>query len=394
MKSGYKIPKKKTTMEAESDDEERGIASASLSSCTNKFSVEADCKIHSLINSRVLIPSEMSSLSDNFEKLIISSVSKQTWAKHSSALSCFHDFCKTFNVKFSIPISVQYARAFATWAVTSRKLKSSTVKSYLSSLNTANALGNFNEKNRAADPCLKMVLKGADNCSYLSNSYKSNRLPMNIHLLNVLGHRIAKLDWADFSKQIVWTACVVSFFSSCRMGELLPSHEKSFDPLTTLTWSKVNFITNEEIAIFVPYTKTTGFKGKVIDIFKVDIGNICPAAALVKLKDMAETRGLAKPFNPVFSVKKDSFLTRKKINSYLATLLADFVDPYHKITGHSFRAAIPSTLATSSETNIANDIKAWGSWTSDCYLLYTKQESEKRKVLFRRIVNCLYSECM
>ena len=54
MKSGYKIPKKKTTMEAESDDEERGIASASLSSCPNKFSVEADCKIHSLINSRVL----------------------------------------------------------------------------------------------------------------------------------------------------------------------------------------------------------------------------------------------------------------------------------------------------------------------------------------------------
>ena len=145
MKSGYKIPKK-TTMEAESDDEERGIASASLSNCINKFSVEADCKIHSLINSSVLIPSEMSSLSDKFEKLIISSVSKQTWAKHSSALSCFYDFCKTFNVKFSMPISVQYARAFATWAVTSRKLKSSTVKSYLSSLNTANALGNFNAK--------------------------------------------------------------------------------------------------------------------------------------------------------------------------------------------------------------------------------------------------------
>ena len=100
----------------------------------------------------------------------------------------------------------------------------------------------------------------------------------------------------------------------------------------------------------------------------------------------------SQPFVPVFSFKKDSFLTRKKINSYLATLITDFVDPYHKITGHSFRAAIPSTLAISSEKNIANDIKAWGSWTSDCYLLYTKQESEKRKVLFRRIVNCLYSE--
>ena len=214
---------------------------------------------------------------------------------------------------------------------------------------------------------------------------------MNIHLLNILGHRIAQLEWADFSKQIVWTACVVSFFSSCRMGELLPSHEKSIDPLTTLTWSKVNFINKKEIAIFVPYTKTTGFKGKIIDIFEVNIEDICPAAALVKLKNMAETRGLAKPFVPVFSFKKDSFLTRKKLNSYLATLLADFVDPYHKITGHSFRAAIPSTQAISSGINSANDIKDWGSWTSDCYLLHTKQESEKRKVLFSRIVKCMYS---
>ena len=87
-----KIPKKKTTMEAESEDEERGITPTSLPNCTRKFSVEADCKIHSLINSRVLIPSDMSSLSDSFEKLIISSVSKQLWAKHSSALSCYYDF--------------------------------------------------------------------------------------------------------------------------------------------------------------------------------------------------------------------------------------------------------------------------------------------------------------
>ena len=126
---------------------------------------------------------------------------------------------------------------------------------------------------------------------------------MNIHLLNILSHKIAQLEWADFSKQVVWTACIVSFFSSCRMGELLSDKEFSYDPLTTLTWSKVNFVSKTEIVILIPYTKTTGFKGKLIDIFEVNVKGICPAAAMRRLKYMASLKNLYNPENPVFSIK-------------------------------------------------------------------------------------------
>ena len=140
----------------------------------------------------------------------------------------------------------------------------------------------------------------------------------------------------------------------------------------------------------IPYTKTTGFKGKLIDIFEVNVNGICPAAAIYRLKNMASLKNLYNPENPVFSFKTGSFLTPKKLNLYLASLLGEFTDPFHKITGHSFRAGIPSALAASSDSNYVADIKDWGNWSSDSYLSYTKQESEKRKALFNRIVKCLY----
>ena len=134
----------------------------------------------------------------------------------------YKEFCSCFNTKFELPILVQYVRAFSTWAVTARGLKSSTVKSYISSLNTAHVLSSVEGKNLNSDTCVKMILKGAENSFSLEYMCKTNRLPMNIHLLNVLGHKIANLKWTNYSKQIVWTGCVISFFTSCGMGELLP----------------------------------------------------------------------------------------------------------------------------------------------------------------------------
>ena len=61
---------------------------------------------------------------------------------------------------------VEYIRAFATWALTKKGLKSSTVKSYVSSLNKAHALSN-SRTNFSSDPCIKMALKGAENFNAL-----------------------------------------------------------------------------------------------------------------------------------------------------------------------------------------------------------------------------------
>ena len=74
---------------------------------------------------------------------------------------------------------------------------------------------------------------------------------MNTDLISVLGHRLSQLNWNTVSKQVFWTACVTSFFTSCRMGEILPNGEKEFDPHTTLLWQNISFGDNKEILIFV-----------------------------------------------------------------------------------------------------------------------------------------------
>ena len=56
---------------------------------------------------------------------------------------------------------------------------------------------------------------------------------------------------------------------SSRMGELVPNKENSFNPITTLTWGNVRHIDDNEFILFIPYSKTTSFRGKVVDIFEI-----------------------------------------------------------------------------------------------------------------------------
>ena len=44
--------------------------------------------------------------------------------------------------------------------------------------------------------------------------------------------------------------------------------------------------------------------------------------------------------------KSRKFLTKAIFNSWIAEILRDFTDDWHKITGHSFRSAIPTALST------------------------------------------------
>ena len=139
-----------------------------------------------MIKTDRLIPNEISDLRGDLEKLLLYSASKATWAKHCAAWKLYDEFCQIYNVRFKLPITVKYARAFATWAVSKRGLKDTTVKSYISSLNVAHVLSNSSNTNLNSDPCVKFALKGAENIRCTSGLCKRDRLPMNIHLLNIL----------------------------------------------------------------------------------------------------------------------------------------------------------------------------------------------------------------
>ena len=64
---------------------------------------------------------------------------------------------------------------------------------------------------------------------------------MSLPLLKLIGHEIAKASWDPNSKQVIWTACVVAFCGSFRLGEILAKNEWSFNTTETLLWSDVKF---------------------------------------------------------------------------------------------------------------------------------------------------------
>jgi len=234
-----------------------------------------------------------------------------------------------------------------------------------------------------------MALKGAGNLSDMYIVPKADRMAMNIHLLKILGHKISFMDWSPFDKQVLWTACTTCFFTSSRMGELLCEQENSFDKSTTLLWGNVKFFEEGEISIFIPYTKTKGFKGQQVDLFSVRNSKICPVAALTRLKNLAEKGGLKRQTKPLFSFESGLLLTKKVMNKWLSNHLGDFASKNQKITGHSFRAAIPTAIANFPGKSSVSDILEWGHWESKSYKLYTKGDRDKKRVLFYRIIECL-----
>ena len=103
------------------------------------------------------------------------------------------------------------------------------------------------------------------------------------------------------------------------MGELVPTYEKSFDPSTTLRCENVKFLENGEILMFIPYSKSTGYKGKVVDVFKIENDKNCPAASLHRLKCMVEKNGYFSKNKPIFSFPSGKNLTKKKLNFKLGS---------------------------------------------------------------------------
>ena len=131
----------------------------------------------------------------------------------------------------------------------------------------------------------------------------------------------------------------------------------------------------------------------LLDIFPLRDKGLCPASALARLKKLTVNEGIICESKPVSMFKSGKFLTKAIFNSWIAEILRDFTDDWHKITGHSFRSAIPTALSTHPNDYSTAIIKEWGGgWISSSYNCYNKDERDKRKSLFEKITVCLFSD--
>jgi hypothetical protein len=331
-------------------------------------------------------PTANTDLNEKFTSYIRSSLTKNTWASYSSGWNCFKKFELEEKLTVVWPLSVEVARSFVVWCLSKRNLKVSTVKLYLSSLKMIHTLQGFDCINFSKDKLIEMILTGAGNVE--PSLVPKTRRAMTLDLLLVLGSNIAKCNWSRVSKQVVWAACTLSFFTSARLGEILAAQTKKFDRFSTLTWENVLFLDRNEVLVYIPSTKTST-RGEFIDLFPLKDHPCCPVAALKKLAVLQNSLPGYSKANPVFTFESGTYLTTSKLNDLLKDLLKEVCPEGCAISCHSFRAALASALGACPDKFLVSEIQEWSRWRGKSFLLYCRSYRDQRRVLFSKIATVL-----
>lgn len=237
----------------------------------------------------------------------------------------------------------------------------------------------------------KSCIKGAEHLNVTAApSAKPLRRVVTLPMIKIIGHKLASTGWTEVDKQTVWTSCILAFFTSARLGELLATSQHCFDPTATLVWTDIK-LRGDGSAILTVRLPKSGHP-EYLDVFPFPGHSCCPMEALLLHKELQEKAGLAAPDGPVFRMSNGQNLTPAALNKILKSLLKGVVD-YSKdsISCHSFRAGMASTLNKFPHLATSEDIRGWGRWDSACYLKYARLNLDKKKAIFQRIAKALNS---
>ena len=129
----------------------------------------------------------------------------------------------------------------------------------------------------------KTILKGYENLQRnpVKSVLSANHRPVSIHFLRLLGHACNKF-WKgdDFDKLSFWVVCVLAFWGSFRIGELLGQSTSSFSPSSDLLGSDVLHMSRTSFALWIRDPKVSKQFGDVVEIWNTPaFPNINPVKA-------------------------------------------------------------------------------------------------------------------
>lgn len=323
-------------------------------------------------------------------RLLQASLARATWGKYRTGWKTFKQFEEYTNKKSAWPIPKQQLQDFVVYCMSKRNMKGGTVRTYLAALAHLHRLKGMDDAN-TRDPVVTALIKGGMNIMVTEGKYiSSRRRAMTLPLLRILGHNLSRTGWAKQTTQCIWSCCLVAFFGTFRMGELLAPTGYGMDPSTTLTWADITERGDGSFLIHVKMPKTGTIEGEFVDIFPYPDRDICPAAALRRHHMRQREVGLGRRGDPVFSLRRGKLLTMQQLNMNLRVLLKDTVDPARdSISCHSFRAGLPSLIAQHPDLMDSEDVKGWGRWSSEAYQRYTRLKLDQKKKIYGRILEIL-----
>jgi len=314
-------------------------------------------------------------------------ISRSTWSTYKTAQTMIQKCESETKADLSIPFNQKKTLIFIDWLVRIRKLKASTVNSYLAGVRQLHIVKGLDPPNIRSS-LVKLVLRGIENRDGIQKRTGSNkgRLPMTLNMMLVFKNTIANSDFGKNDKRLLWAVSTVAFAGGFRIGEILSKLESTFDPDFTLLTKDVSCSLDEggrtviHICLKCP-KESKSATPTVVDLYQND-GPLCPVKAFLTWRKL-KPRDIDKP---MFRWENGANLTGAKLNS----VMSKFLDPYtDKSIGsfntHSFRIGLASMLGSLGFTD--EEIKAAGRWSSRAFEAYMKLKRTKRAGVGRQICN-------
>jgi hypothetical protein len=319
-------------------------------------------------------------------RLISAAYANSSWNKIISALNVFELFCNLKKLPNTFPINESTLSSFIEWGTFEKGISPYTITAYISHLKLIHKLRNLDISGCTSFMC-KTQIRGAQNLQFYKTNHPSIKKVMTIPLLRILGHALAESNWSQNSKLLVWAAYTMAFFGSFRPGELLAKTQKDSKNFEMLLWSDISFIDSTSIQIHNKVPKNRTKNGEYISLFPFPYHGCCPIKAIAELKATSKNKGKT---SPVFMFDSGKCLTISMLNKLLILHLEPHIgiDAFF-YSSKSFRAALPSALASNPSLSNDTSIKRWGRWNSNAFERYTRLSHNAKRKLFTKFLHAL-----
>ena len=140
-----------------------------------------------------------------------------------------------------------------------------------------------------------------------------------------------------------------------------------------MSWDKFKPL-GKDMTVLIPLPKVTEVpEGLVLNLFQFSDQRYCPVTHINKLYKVCRESGRAKKKDLAFEMSSGVCLSMRVMNKYLTDLLPPLMPGLAcKYSCHSFRAGLPSLMASMPEYFSENDVKISGRWASTSSRRYTR----------------------